>query len=68
MKTEVEQICTYINDKIMDEVTPLEMHVSEGHCADFSEYKFITGKIRGFVMARQIMEELYTRHLKDEEK
>jgi hypothetical protein len=47
-----------LQDKLLDEMDRFAIHVAEGHCKDFSEYKHETGIILGLKMAENELLEL----------
>lgn len=51
----------YVINKISDEIKSLEYSVARGSAKDFGEYQHLCGKIRGLLVAEEIVKALKER-------
>jgi hypothetical protein len=61
--TEVE----YVLSKIKDEVKNMEYDIARGTAKDYAEYQYLCGKLRGLLVAEDIIKALKERMEKDDE-
>jgi hypothetical protein len=61
--TEVE----YVLSKLKDEVKNMEYDIARGTAKDYAEYQYLCGKLRGLLVAEDIIKALKERMEKDDE-
>jgi hypothetical protein len=61
--TEVE----YVLSKVKDEVKNMEYDIARGTAKDYAEYQYLCGKLRGLLVAEDIIKALKERMEKDDE-
>ncbi len=57
----------YLIKQIAEEVTEIEQTVANGNAKDYAEYQYLCGKIRGLLIAQEIVTDLKERMEKDDE-
>lgn len=61
--TEVE----YVLNKVKDEVKNMEYDIARGTAKDYAEYQYLCGKLRGLLVAEDIIKALKERMEEDDE-
>jgi hypothetical protein len=57
----------YLLTNISEEITQIETNVARGAAKDYAEYQYLCGKIRGLLVAEDIIKALQDRLEKDDE-
>lgn len=57
----------YILTKISDEIESLQLNVSRGSAKDYAEYQHLCGKVRGLLVAEDLIKDLQKRMEQNDE-
>ena len=64
----LDDFCRQLAKHLSEQVDNLTDFTAKGDCANFKDYKNITGKIRGLKYSREALEDAYLKLTKDADK